>query len=91
MNTPNQIRHDENGQSFFLDIEGRVARLDYRLSRGSANDIPGSVNFTHTYVPQEFRGRGHAEKLVRHGLKWAQEQGLEIHASCWYVAKFLRP
>ena len=31
-----------------------------------------------------------AEKLVRAGLAWAKSQNYELHASCWYVAKFIR-
>ncbi|MGL4641014.1 MAG: GNAT family N-acetyltransferase, partial [Shewanella sp.] len=31
-----------------------------------------------------------AERLVRHGLKWAKAQNVEIQASCWYVQKFLK-
>ena len=34
-------------------------------------------------------GKGLAEKLVRTGLAWANQQGLKIRASCWYVQKFL--
>ena len=60
------------------------AILEYRL-------LPNqSIDFTRTYVPNEFRGKGLAEKLVRQALAWAQQQELNIQASCWYVDKFLR-
>jgi uncharacterized protein len=53
-------------------------------SSGAALDI------TSTYVPPEFRGKGLAENLVRKAIAWGKEQGYELHASCWYAAKFIR-
>lgn len=83
MATNTAIEHHQQAQKFTLGEQGNEAVLQYRLS-------PGAIDFTHTYVPPPLRGRGLAEALVRHGLKWAREQGYDIHASCWYVAKFLR-
>lgn len=86
----NDIFHDEQNQRFILAVEGKNAQLDYRLANESGQEKGGTIDFVHTYVPEELRGRGHAERLVRHGLKWAKEQDYTIHASCWYAAKFLR-
>lgn len=83
----NEIQHDQQNQCFILAVDGKEARLDYRLS---TSEQPSVINFTHTYVPAESRGKGCAEYLVRHGLQWAREQGYNIRASCWYVGKFLR-
>lgn len=80
----NEVRHDESRHCFILAIDHDAAILEYRKLAGNI------VDFTHTYVPVAFRGRGFAEHLVRHGLKWAREQGYDIQASCWYVGKFLR-
>lgn len=81
------VQHLSNEQRFVIVHEGGEAVLAYRLfnSEGKA-----SIDFTSTYVPPEFRGKGLAETLVRAGLKWAKEQGYDVHASCWYVAKFIR-
>ncbi len=77
------IEHHQQAQKFILrDNEDEVV-LQYQLS-------PGVVDFTHTYVPPHLRGQGLAESVVRYGLKWARDQGYDIRASCWYVAKFLR-
>nr|WP_322619565.1 MULTISPECIES: N-acetyltransferase [Shewanella] len=40
-------------------------------------------------MPDNLRGQGFAEKLVRYGLSWAKAANLEVKASCWYVQKFL--
>ncbi|WP_445766969.1 GNAT family N-acetyltransferase [Rheinheimera sp.] len=82
MTTP-LIAHQIEQQRFVLQLDGAEAVLDYQV-----ND--NSINFHHTFVPPAFRGKGLAEKLVRHGLAWAKEQKYQISASCWYVQKFLR-
>ena len=81
------VQHLPDAQKFVIAQGGDEAVLAYRVS-GDGNNA--TVNFYSTYVPPAFRGQGLAEKLVRSGLKWAKEQGMQIEASCWYVAKFLR-
>lgn len=82
------IKHLVEENRFVISCDGYEAELRYRLSQSSP-DIT-AINFTSTFVPAEFRGKGFAEKLVRTGIKWAKEQGYELHASCWYAAKFIR-
>lgn len=82
-----EVQHQAQEHKFVIHQDGSEAVLAYRI------DLAGKsprVDFYSTYVPPEFRGQGLAEKLVRTGLKWAREQGFQIQASCWYVAKFLR-
>ncbi|MCL2919461.1 GNAT family N-acetyltransferase [Shewanella litorisediminis] len=76
------VIHDKTNQVFLLAANGVEARLEYHRQGDS-------IDFNRTFVPPELRGQGLAEKLVRHGLAWARKQGLDIHASCWYVQKFL--
>lgn len=76
------IQHQAAQHRFILSVDGSEAILDYELT-------DKTINFTHTFVPPEFRGKGLAEKLVRNGLSWAKDQGYQIQASCWYVQKFL--
>lgn len=91
MTTNSDIHHSPEQQKFTLAVAGTEAVLEYRLLPSASEDKqPATINFTHTYVPPELRGRGLAESLVRHGLKWARAQGYQIRASCWYVNKFLR-
>lgn len=83
----NSIEHLPTEQKFSAKCGGAEASLHYRLSSSAAKT---TIDFNSTWVPPEFRGKGIAEKLVRTGIQWAKEQGYEIHASCWYAAKFLR-
>ena len=77
------ILHQPDQQRFVLQLAGAEAVLDYQLNGTS-------INFHHTFVPPAFRGKGLAEKLVRHGLAWAKAQQYQLGASCSYVQKFLR-
>jgi len=76
------IQHHAEQQRFVLKLDGAEALLDYQLSGNC-------INFHHTFVPMAFRGKGLAEKLVRHGLAWANTQHYQLTASCSYVQKFL--
>jgi len=81
--TEASIAHQTEQQRFVMTLDGAEAVLDYQLTGCQ-------INFHHTFVPPEFRGKGLAEKLVRHGLAWAKTQQYQITASCSYVQKFLR-
>jgi predicted GNAT family acetyltransferase len=80
----NSIIHHSHKQCFTLSVDGAEAIVEYRLLDNN------TINFSRTFVPTELRGHGVAEKLVRTALSWAKEKGFTIHASCWYVNKFLR-
>ena len=76
------VIHEPDQHRFSAAMEGEQAVLEYTLVDGNG------IDFTRTFVPPSFRGKGVAEKLVCTGLAWAREQGYTITASCWYVQKF---
>jgi predicted GNAT family acetyltransferase len=82
------VHHIPEQNCFVIKCDGLQAVLHYQLSESAAWEV--AIEFDSTFVPPEFRGRGFAEKLVRTGIKWAKEQEYELHASCWYAAKFIR-
>lgn len=82
------VNHLSEHNMFVIDIDGNRAELHYRLNKQVSGVT--AIDFNSTFVPTAFRGKGLAEKLVRAGIKWAKEQGYELHASCWYAAKFIR-
>lgn len=81
------VNHIPEKNRFVIDCDGAESVLEYALFNQASIT---AIDFTHTFVPPECRGKGLAEKLVRAGIKWAKEQGYELHASCWYAAKFIR-
>lgn len=81
-----EVEHQVDSSRFVLNKDGKECVLEYKLFQ-SAEGM--RIDFSSTYVPFALRGHGLAEQLVEVGLAWAKEQGYEIEASCWYVAKFL--
>ena len=79
---PSAVTHQVEEQRFVLTVADTVAVLEYRRDGRT-------VDFHHTFVPPEARGGGHARRLVEGGINWARAEGLEILASCPYVANYL--
>jgi predicted GNAT family acetyltransferase len=77
------IQHNTQRQRFETRIDGRAAYLTYTFQ----GDV---VLFDHTFVPEEFRGKGIAAALVREGLEEARRQRWKIVPTCSYVAAFIR-
>jgi predicted GNAT family acetyltransferase len=84
------VQHLPQEHCFVSDCGDSKALLEYTLINAHGAGKPAAIDFTHTFVPPECRGKGVAEQLVRAGIKWAREQGYELRASCWYAAKFIR-
>ena len=79
MNIDVEVLHDPSNQRFVVKHEGYEATLMYRL-KGKEIDL------YHTYVPEVFRGRGLAEKLVKAGFEYAKAKGLTVLPSCSYIS-----
>lgn len=76
------IEHQAAQQRFVLTQDNATALLEYQLDGLT-------INFYHTFVPPEFRGKGLAEQLVRHAINWARTENYQLTASCSYVQRFL--
>ena len=76
------VEHQTEQSRFVINVGSQQAVLKYE-------EGGGDIDFTSTFVPDNLRGQGLAEKLVHAGLAWARDQGYTIHASCWYVRLWL--
>ncbi len=74
--------HEPDNQRFTLPTTP-TSVLDYALS-------PGQVAFTHTGVPEAYRGQGLAARLVEAGLQWARSEHLQVVPACSYVQLYLQ-
>ncbi len=78
-----EIQHNKDRKRFFTFIEGREAYLTYE------NDSDNVLNFNHTYVPFNLRGRNIAAKIVGYALEYARENNFKVIPSCSYVRVFI--
>jgi predicted GNAT family acetyltransferase len=80
--TTAKVRHNAALSRFELDVEDGVAVIDYHVA-------PGVLNFYHTEVPPQLRGRGIAARLMQEALQQVRAQGLKVVPSCSYVAIYI--
>ncbi len=81
------IQHDQDNQRYLLIVSNGHDdnAVVLRYHRPDKN----TINFTSTFTPENLRGQGLARRVVEHALDEAEQQGLTILGSCWYVAKLL--
>lgn len=76
------VKHNEAEHRFETLVDGQLAICEYQLEGDT-------MNFTHTFVPSQLRGRGIAQKLVEVALETAQQTKRRVVPSCSYVAAFI--
>jgi predicted GNAT family acetyltransferase len=66
-----------------LSVAGKLAAfVDYRLS-------PGRVDLVHTEVLPAYEGQGLASRAASFALDDARREGLQVEASCAFVAGYI--
>jgi predicted GNAT family acetyltransferase len=78
------INHDQESQEFTADLENEQAELAYAKPEDKV------IDFQHTFVPERFRRKGVANKLIRAGLAYAEAEKFQVIASCPAVSSFIR-
>ena len=76
-----EIQHDADAHRFFTVLDGKEAYLAYAVKD------EGVLDYRHTFVPPELRGRQVAKLLVAEAFAYARENGFKVLATCSYVAK----
>lgn len=79
------VIHQPDDQAFYALVDGKETDAEMAYSLPS----PHVMDFTHTYVPEELRGKGVADELVKTGLNYARNNGYQIIASCPVVSHFV--
>lgn len=79
-----EIVHEERYQQF-------TARLPHNQEAEVAYARPEQqvLNFTHTYVPEDYRGQGLAQQLISTALDFARQQNCKVIATCEAVQQFI--
>ncbi len=78
-----EIINDVSNNVFVAKLDSKEAYLRYAM-RGE--DV---IDFIYTYTPQELRGKGLAEKIVKAGFQHAKENSLKVIPTCPYIIYFL--
>jgi predicted GNAT family acetyltransferase len=73
------VEHDQASHRFVVRLEGHEAFLAYRQHGAE-------LDFYHTFVPEAFRGRGVAERMVGAGFEYAKASGFTVRPTCPYVS-----
>jgi hypothetical protein len=78
------VRHEPAQRRFVAELDGgALGLLEYR----QVGD--GVLDYYHTYVPREQRGRGVAARLVEFALDDARRRGFKVRPTCPFVAKVI--
>jgi len=76
------VKHDSAAQEFYVELPEGKALLHYEREGEK-------LNFHHTFVPPELRGKGLAEEVVKAGFEFADQNKLKVIPSCPYVARLV--
>ena len=72
------IEHDKHHNRFTLNINGELAKVDYKIKNNK-------MYLVHSEVPYNLRGQGIGKTLVEKTFEKLTEEGYEAVAVCSYV------
>jgi uncharacterized protein len=70
-------------QRFELEIAGEFAFIEYRMNEGA-------IYLMHTFVPDNLRGQGLAQKLAQFALDMIHQEKLPLKIYCPFVTKYIQ-
>lgn len=76
--TFSEISHHPEHQQFSLEVDGKVAVIDY-------TEHNGKLYLQHSEVPYELRGKGVGKELVEKTFEYIEAQGLKAVAICAFI------
>ena len=79
----NPVTHNEAQGQFEIALGDQNAVLQYRRTQDR-------ISLLHTEVPEDFRGRGLGEQLVRAALDFAHFHQLKVVPVCPFVKAYLQ-
>lgn len=78
------IQHDVNAKIFFVEIDGKISRLNYKIL-----DDNKTLDYYSTFVPPELRGQKIADKITLFALDYAKENHYKVIPSCPFVKSLI--
>ena len=84
MSLEGDVVHNVQSERFEMMLDdGSIAYLSYTLNDHTAS-------FEHTFVPDQFQGKGLAARLTKAALSEARVKGWKVIPACRYVDVFIR-
>ncbi len=77
------IKHDKKNSRFTLDINGELAKVEYRLK-------DNKMHLVHSIVPYNLRGKGIGRVLVEKAFEKLTKEGYKAVAVCSFVKAVAR-
>lgn len=84
MNEQISVEHNQQAHCFSTVVDGYKAVLEYRTVDAQ------TLDFCHTFVPDELRGKGVAAVLAKAAFAYAKEQEMTVIPSCSYIATYVQ-
>lgn len=81
--TPASIRDNPAENRFETEIDGHLAKVEYKLDGRT-------IVFEHTIVPEALQGRGLAGQLAQTCLASARERGLSVTPVCPVFVNYMK-
>lgn len=73
---------EQQGEFFILNEQDeKIAKLTYFY------ETPDRINANHTFVSNELRGQGVADKLYQALITFIKEKQLTLHPTCSYIER----
>ena len=77
------VRENASASRLEIQLGDQVAFAAYRVEANA-------ITFTHTRVPEAWRGKGMGTQLIKAGLSLARERNLKVVPQCPFFAAYIR-
>ncbi len=77
------LHHNSETCRYSVDIEGYKAYIDYEFK-------DGVYALTHTFVPEELRGKGAGKVVLEAVLEELKSKGAKITPVCPFIVTFIK-
>jgi predicted GNAT family acetyltransferase len=77
------VRDNASASRLEIQLGDQVAFAEHRVEANT-------ITFTHTRVPEAWRGKGMGTQLIKAGLSLARERNLKVVPQCPFFAAYIR-
>jgi len=79
-----EVVHDTEKMMFFIELDGYRSYMKYRKISDTL------LEYYTTFVPEELRGKGFAQIIVKTALEFARKNNMKVIPACSFVDKYIQ-